>query len=160
MLCDASRRQASESGAGARAAVCRGHFVAGGAGLRAGAPPSAPTAELGASARTASDARLSLSPPASSCDRMPGVHAHAPHDTSRTSARGSRGRHRRSPLRPRLTHTPAVPSDWRLALLASAVCLLARTPSRTLQRTRAHAAARIHARACRCLHPQRCIRCL
>ena len=42
---------------------------------------------------------------------MLGVHAHAPHDTSRTSARGSCGRHRRSPLRPRSTHTPAMPSD-------------------------------------------------
>jgi hypothetical protein len=31
--------------------------------------------------------------------------------TSRTSARGSCGRHRRSPLRPRSTHTPAMPSD-------------------------------------------------
>ena len=48
--------------------------------------------------------------------------------------------------------------DRRLALLASAVCLLARTPSRSLQRTRAHAAARIHARARRCLHAQRRIR--
>jgi hypothetical protein len=46
-----------------------------------------------------------------SCDRMFGVHAHAPHDPSRTSARGSCGRHRRSPLRPRSTHTPAMPSD-------------------------------------------------
>ena len=46
-------------------------------------------------------ARLSLPPPAGSCDRMLGVHAHAPHDPSRTSARGSCGRHRRSPLRPR-----------------------------------------------------------
>ena len=62
-------------------------------------------------ARTASDARLSLPPPARSCDRMLGVHAHSPHDTSRTSARGSCGRHRRSPLRPRSTHTPAMPSD-------------------------------------------------
>ena len=42
---------------------------------------------------------------------MLGVHAHAPHDPSRTSARGSCGRHRRSPLRPRSTHTPAMPSD-------------------------------------------------
>ncbi len=49
--------------------------------------------------------------PAGSCDRMLGVHAHAPHDTSCTSARGSCGRHRRSPLRPRSTHTPAMPSD-------------------------------------------------
>ena len=91
---------------------------------------------------------------------MLGVHEHAPHETSRSSAAGSCGRHRRSPLRPRSTHTPAMPSecDWRLALLASAVCLLARTPSRTLQRTRAHAAAHIHARACPCLHAQRRIR--
>jgi hypothetical protein len=51
-----------------------------------------------------------LPPPAGSCDRMLGVHAHAPHDTSRTGARGSCGRHRRSPLRPR-SHTPAMPSD-------------------------------------------------
>jgi hypothetical protein len=78
------------------------------------------------------------------------------------------GRHRRSPLRLRSTHTllssplsldsytgDAVRCDWRLAF---AVCLLARTPSRTLQRTRAHTAARIHARACRCLHAQRRIR--
>ncbi len=48
--------------------------------------------------RSASDARLSLPPPAGSCDRMLGVHAHAPHDPSRTSARGSCGRHRSSPL--------------------------------------------------------------
>ena len=54
--------------------------------------------------RSASDARLSLTPPAGSCDRMLGVHAHAPHDPSRTSARGSCGRHRRSPI-------PAMPSD-------------------------------------------------
>ena len=52
----------------------------------------------------------------------------------------------------------AVRCDWRVALLASAMCLLARTPFRTLQRTRAPAAARIHARNCRCLHPQRRIR--
>ena len=45
-----------------------------------------------------------------------------------------------------------------VAMLAFAVCLLARTPSRTPQRTRAHAVARIHARACRCLHPHRRIR--
>ena len=50
-------------------------------------------------------------PPARSCDRMLGVHAHAPHDPSRTSARGSCGRHRRSPLRPRSTYTAAMPSD-------------------------------------------------
>jgi hypothetical protein len=61
--------------------------------------------------RSASDARLSLTPPAGSCDRMLGVHAHAPHDPSRTSARDSCGRHRSSPLRPRSTHTPAMPSD-------------------------------------------------
>ena len=43
------------------------------------------------------------------CSRlMLGVHAH---DPSRTSAPGSRGRHRRSPLRPRSTRTPAMPSD-------------------------------------------------
>jgi hypothetical protein len=65
----------------------------------------------GSLAGTASDARLSLPPPARSCDRMLGVHAHAPHDTSRTSAPGSCSRHRRSPLRPRSTHTPAMPSD-------------------------------------------------
>jgi hypothetical protein len=53
---------------------------------------------------------LSLPPPAHICDRMLGVRAHAPHDTSRTSARDSCGRHRRSPLRPR-SHTPAMPSD-------------------------------------------------
>ena len=53
----------------------------------------------------------SLLPPAGSCDRMLGVHAHAPHVTSRSSARGSCGHHRRSPLRPRSTHTPAMPSD-------------------------------------------------
>ncbi len=52
-----------------------------------------------------------MPPPARCCDRMLGVHAHAPHDPSRTSARGSCGRHRRSPLRPRSTHTPAMPSD-------------------------------------------------
>jgi hypothetical protein len=71
----------------------------------------APTAMSGELARTASDARLSLSPPAFRCDWMLGVHAHAPHDPSSTSARGSCGRHRRSPLRPRSTHTPAMPSD-------------------------------------------------
>ena len=32
-----------------------------------------------------------MPPPARSCDRMLGLHAHAPHDTSRTSARGSCG---------------------------------------------------------------------
>ena len=52
-----------------------------------------------------------MPPPARSCDRMLGLHAQAPQDTSRTSARGSCGRHRRSPLRPRSTHTPAMPSD-------------------------------------------------
>ena len=59
----------------------------------------------------ATPARLSLPLTARSCDRMLGVHAHAPHDTSRTSAQGSCGRHRRSPLRPRSTHTPALPYD-------------------------------------------------
>jgi hypothetical protein len=53
----------------------------------------------------------SLPPPARSCDRMLGVPAHAPHDPSRTSARGSCGRDRRSSLRPSSTHTPAMPSD-------------------------------------------------
>ena len=67
---------------------------------------------------------------------MLGVHAHAQHDTSRTSARGSCGRHRRSLLRPRSTHTPAMPSDA----------------------TGGELRARIHARACSCLHPQRRIR--
>ena len=52
-----------------------------------------------------------MPPPAGSCDRMLGGRAHAPHDTSRTSAPGSGGRHRRSPLRPRSTRTPAMPSD-------------------------------------------------
>ena len=32
-----------------------------------------------------------MPPPARSCDRMLGLHVHAPHDTSRTSARGSCG---------------------------------------------------------------------
>jgi hypothetical protein len=89
----------------------------------------------------------SLLPPAGSCDRMLGVHAHEALSSppSLDSYTGD-----------------AVRCDWRLALLASAVCLLARTPSRTpsrtLHRTRAHAAARIHARACPCLHAQRRIR--
>lgn len=59
----------------------------------------------------ASHARLSLPPPARSCDKTIGVRAHAPHDTSRTSAKGPCGRHRRSPLRPRSTHAPAMPSE-------------------------------------------------
>jgi hypothetical protein len=71
------------------------------------------TAERGALAvseckHRSSDARLRLSPLAWSCDRMLGVHEHAPHDTLRTGTRGSRGRHRRSHLRPRSTHTPAL----------------------------------------------------
>ena len=71
------------------------------------------TAERGARAvseckHRSSDARLRLSPLAWSCDRMLGVHEHAPHDTLRTGTRGSRGRHRRSHLRPRSTHTPAL----------------------------------------------------
>ena len=52
-----------------------------------------------------------MPPPAGSCDRMLGGRAHAPLDTSRTSASGAGGRHRRSPLRPRSTRTPAMPSD-------------------------------------------------
>ena len=52
-----------------------------------------------------------MPPPAGSCDQMLGMHANSPHDPLRTSARGSCGRYRRSPLRPRSTHTPAMPSD-------------------------------------------------
>ena len=59
---------------------------------------------------------------------------------------------RRSPLRPRSTHTPPMPSD----ATGGWPCL--HPPCVTLQRTRAHAAARIHARACPCLHAQRRIR--
>jgi hypothetical protein len=61
--------------------------------------------------RVRSSCKDCMPPPASSCDRMLGVHAHTPHDTSRKSARCSCGHHRRSPLRPRSTHTPAMPSD-------------------------------------------------
>jgi hypothetical protein len=61
--------------------------------------------------RTASDATLGLPPPARSCDRMLGVRAHAPHETSRTSAQGPCGRHRRPLFRPRSTHTPVMPSE-------------------------------------------------
>ena len=104
--------------------------------------------------------RLSLPPPppARSCNRMLGIHAHAPHDTSRTSDPGSCRRHRRSPVRARSTHSPAMPSCDCVWPCLHSPSLLARTPSRTPQRTRAHAVARIHARACRCLHPHRRIR--
>ena len=52
-----------------------------------------------------------MPPPAGRCELMLGGRAHAPHDTSLTSAQGSGGRHRHSPLRPRSTRTPAMPSD-------------------------------------------------
>jgi len=49
-----------------------------------------------------------LPPPARSCDRMRGAHArrNVAHKCSKLS-----GRHWRSPLRPRSTHPPAMPSD-------------------------------------------------
>jgi hypothetical protein len=111
-ICEHSRQRSACKDCGG-ASICEHNRVrsvcVGCGGL--GAPPSASTADRGARARTASDARLSLPPPGGSCNRMLGVHALAPHDTSRASARGSCGRHRRSPLRPRSTHTPAMPSD-------------------------------------------------
>ena len=67
----------------------------------------------GTTARTTG--RLYLRPPPSEeqVHRLQAMQsrAYAPHDTSRTSARGSCGRRRRSPLRPRSTHKLAMPSD-------------------------------------------------
>jgi len=118
-----------------------------------GGASSAPTAHR--VAKTASDAMLSLP------QRLPQLAAvmgcWVCMNTSRTSARGSCGRNRCSPLRPRSTHTPAMPSDATCGWpCLHPPCAYARTPSRTLQRTRAHAAERKHARACRCwcLDPQ------
>ena len=57
-------------------------------------------------------------------------------DPSRTSARGSCGRHRRSPLRPRSTHTPAMPS---VRLAAGPACLRRVSPrAHTIPHTTAH----------------------
>ncbi len=104
--------------------------------MTAGAPPSAPTAESGAGARTASDARLSLPPPARSCDRMLGGHAHAPHDTWRSSARGSCGRHRR------FLSAPARLIHWRcrqMRLAAGLACIRRVSPrAHTIVHTTAH----------------------
>ena len=92
----------------------------------------------GSLASTASDARLSLPPPARSCDRMLGLHAHAPHDTSRTSARGSCARHRRSPLRSRSTLTPAKPSDATGGDMRALADVYIRTHPDTHMHTHAH----------------------
>ena len=108
----------------------------------------------------ATPARLSLPLTARSCDRMLGVQAHSPHDSSRTSTPGSCCRHRRSPLRPRSTQytSNAVRCDWRLALLACTVCFLARTIPHTTEHTGtfsgAHTCARLQMSASASSHTQ------
>ena len=93
---------------------------------------------------------------------MLGVHAHAPHDTSRTSAQLEAHAVVIGALLSalaRLMPGDAVRCDWRLALLASAVCLLARTPSRILQQSSykgtcsgAHTCARLPMSTCATSH--------
>ena len=69
------------------------------------------------------------------CDRMLGVHAFAPHDPSRTSARGSCGRHKRSLLRPRLIHRRC----RQMRLKAGPACIRRVSPrAHTLPHSTAH----------------------